>query len=193
MDNYQEIEKAFELCRGQLGHLPSKYKKWRNSLQLYRAEWNFLYDGKLRDDIAQRCMTCDYLFSLSLWLKPYAILEQDHRFVIILLLASIYEGILRDILLKEKNKSQFIDKLITEKRSRFSDLIEAARESEFIDDQWQLYLKSMNDARNDIHLSSNSRDNSSELAQRNLQDLLKDLNSFKEFIRGKYKEKEIPF
>lgn len=186
MDN--NFEKAFKLCSNNLWRLPPEYKKWKSTLEKYRVEWGFLCNNKLKDDVAQRCMTCDYLFSLYLWLKPKLVLEEDHRLVIILLLGSIYEGVLRDILLREKAKSQFINNFIDERWVRFINLIEAANKSNLINDEWKKYLESVNNVRNYIHLSSVIRGNTSTLSQKHPQNLLEDLERFKQYIKNKYEE-----
>ncbi len=84
---------------------PCDCKKWKKSLEDYRLEMNNLFGNynfsnfsNIKERLAIRLMSIDYLISLELWLRPFSVIGKSHKEIFIQQIASVYEVILEILL-----------------------------------------------------------------------------------------------
>lgn len=188
-----KLEEAFSLCEDNLANLPSKYKRWK-TLNEYRSEWNFIENREIRERIAEQRMACDYLLSLYLWLKPGLTILDSHKHALIQILGSIYEGALVD-LLNKKARTMIDDKLtnsliakIKINKLSFYELIDIADKGGCLIG-WKQYLSEVREIRNWIHLSKSKKEGI-ELINKSMEELIEDLNKFRDFIEAQFSKHE---
>jgi len=191
MDNSnKKTNCAKELRQVQLQDIPSEHKKWKY-LQTYREEWRFL-PYSLRSRVAEQLMLCDYLISIELWLCPGLTIKKKQDALFLQLIASIYEGVLNEIISKlidqkkEKDpifKTTFNKAFYGEKRT-FSPIIKLSYDFKIIDAVYREYLENLREARNWIHLTNEEKSNVLKWIKNH--DCLyhrRELNDFKDYIK----------
>jgi len=194
INEIKDIEKAFEICIGNLTYLPAEYKKW-TTLQNYRNQWSFMGDLEMVEAVAEQEMALDYLWSLYKWLQPKLVLKFSHKLIFIHSLATIYEAVLIDLfkykILKD-NKDKFL--LIISNhfnKEHFTRLIDMSYKAEIISDSWRDYLLELGQVRNFMHLSKRNYSGRGKLKRdplfrKSLKDLKRDLIRFRNFIKKRY-------
>jgi len=194
INEIENIEKAFEICIGNLTYLPSEYKKWI-TLQNYRNRWSFMGNLEMLEAVAEQEMALDYLWSLYEWLQPKLVLEFSHKLIFIHSLATIYEAILIDLFkykISNNNEDKFLLTISDHfNKEGFGSLVYMSYKAEIIDDNWHDYLTELVQVRNFTHLpkrnySGRGKLKNNPLFQKSLEDLKKDLICFRNFVKEKY-------
>lgn len=113
---------AYEAISGELYNLPDNYCDWqiggkRLNLNYYRHEFSFMVDGDLREAVARLRICLDYQSSLLKLHQPQGEFLKHHNFVLIQIIAHIYEGILLDVYQKEMNATE-VGKMIVKEEAK---------------------------------------------------------------------------
>ncbi len=182
-----------ELKQIQLQDIPLEHKKWKY-LRAYREEWGFL-PHSLRSRVAEQLMLCDYLISIELWLSPGLTIKKKQDALFLQLIASIYEGVLNEIidkLIDQKKKDDPIFKttfnktLYGEKRT-LGPIIKLSCDFKIINNALREYLENLKEARNWIHLTNVEKSNVLRwIKSHNCCYHRKELDNFRDHIRKNF-------
>lgn len=175
-----DLEPYFFAVSGRLGALPKKYKKWGlGRLSQYRSQFSFIKDDNLRESISRLRMSFDYQFSLYNWLKPDSIFEEHHKFVLVNLIAQLYEGLLFYRIKDEMSEKLSESKLIS--RLSLGDLINVCHDLRHINQTKKISLLKINEIRNMIHTTNWTERRLEELKIFNIETEIAELENY---IRG---------
>jgi hypothetical protein len=178
-------DKTFEACQGKLNFLPQKWKFWK-TLSQYRMEWAFIKKVPLREAIVETNIAFDYMHSIYVWLEPKLTIEEGHKLICLILVSSIYEAVLNDIIGIYINE-QAGKEVLFHRVSRFVSYMENIKilhEKGIINKNWKEYLKEICELRNFIHPAK--KGTKAGISKISINDLKNQLDSFKNFIKSRY-------
>lgn len=147
---------------GSLSYLPDRYKRWKGSLDNYRQEWSFL-PWTLRQRVSEQLMSFDYLWTLQEWLAPTQTIYKRQKVLAVTTIASVYEGVLLDIVEKIVSKHSEQDQLFDEIRYKprygytFQQTLDILKAAGILSDDWYEYIGKLKSIRNWIHLGQSEQ------------------------------------
>jgi hypothetical protein len=202
----KEIEDAFRKISGKLSLLPDEFCYWntkgpngeigKNKIYFYKIYFNFIKNESMKTNLSELRFCLDYHCSLFKLHKPTLTFEWHHKLVIFQIIGSIYEGILYDFVeyKAEINKKGILNVIAREKINKpnagLNTLKQVLFESKIINDDDNEYIEKLASLRNTIHpkllKDEKALFDKNPLAKKEIDDLLKDLNTFVENIKNKY-------
>lgn len=187
MTHYTSAQLApfFDALVGRLGALPDKYKQWGpGKLGHYKATFSFITDDELKVSAARLRMSFDYQYSLYLWLQPYEIFDEHHRFVLVKIIAQVYEALLLDLIRREMSASLAQSDTIT--RMTLGGLISLCHEIGHVDKTLNTRLKRINEIRNMVHTTNWSKKRLDDLLKLDISSEIAELDKFASELHAKY-------
>ena len=162
----------------------------------YRPMFSFMYNGAIRNNVADLRMCLDYHHSLYKLHKPGLTFGWQHKLVLCQITAGICEGLLFDFFEHETSQNNksiggiLAKQRLDSKNFGFGSLIEIFFQSGNLNEKWRKYLIKLKHVRDTVHPKSLNDPKASfqenSIVRGNIDVLINNLERFTAYIKNRY-------